>query len=163
MTTASTATLDREVHIAARPEIVFELLTDAEQMLRWQGIEAELEPRPGGIYRVKLNTLGQSAVGRFVEVVPYSRIVFTWGWDPQVFPIPPGSTTVEITLQENGGGTMLHLRHSGLPNQPEVTGSHGAGWDHYLERLALLAAGGVLPFDPWSEGHMDSGSDADSR
>ena len=163
MTTASTATLEREVHIAARPEIVFDLLTDAEQMLRWQGIEAELEPRPGGIYHVKLNTLGQSAVGRFVEVVPHSRVVFTWGWDPPVFPIPAGSTTVEITLQENGAGTILRLRHSGLPNRPEVTSSHGAGWDHYLERLALLAAGGVLPFDPWSEGHMDGRSDADSR
>jgi uncharacterized protein YndB with AHSA1/START domain len=89
-----------------------------------------------------------------VEVTPYSRIVFTWGWEPQLFPIPPGSTTVEITLTPDGGGTVLHLRHSGLPDVPEVTASHGSGWDHAFERLAILAAGGDLSDDPWQDGAM---------
>ncbi|MEI7924615.1 MAG: SRPBCC family protein [Chloroflexota bacterium] len=154
MTAESTAVVEREVRIAARPEIVFGLLTDAEQMLRWQGVEAELEPRPGGVYRVKLTTLGQCTAGRFVEVVPHSRIVFTWGWDPPIYPIPEGSTTVEITLQPEDGGTILHLRHTGLPNVPEVAQSHGDGWQHYLDRLAMFAEGRELPPDPWRDGAM---------
>lgn len=52
MTADGTIAIEREMRIAARPEIVFGLLTDATQMLRWQGVEAELEPRPGGVYRV---------------------------------------------------------------------------------------------------------------
>jgi len=155
MTTESTEVVEREIRIAARPEIVFDLLTDAEQMLRWQGIEAELEPHPGGVYRVKLTTLGQSTAGRFVEVVPHSRIVFTWGWDPPVYPIPAGSTTVEITLQPEDGGTVLRLRHTGLPNVPAVTESHGRGWQHYLERLAMCAEGRELPYDSWRDGQME--------
>ncbi len=154
MTAESTAVVEREVRIAARPEIVFGLLTDAEQMLRWQGVEAELEPRPGGVYRVKLTTLGQCTAGRFVEVVPHSRIVFTWGWDPPIYPIPEGSTTVEITLQPEDGGTVLRLRHTGLPNVPEVAQSHGDGWQHYLDRLAMFAEGRELPPDPWRDGAM---------
>ena len=154
MTTESTAVVEREIRIAARPEIVFDLLTDGEQMLRWQGVEAELEPRPGGVYRVKLTTLGQCTAGRFVEVVPHSRIVFTWGWDPPIYPIPAGSTTVEITLRPEGGGTILRLRHTGLPNVPEVAESHGDGWQHYLERLAMHAEGRELPPDPWRDGAM---------
>jgi len=154
MTTERTATVEREIRIAARPEIVFGLLTDAEQLVRWQGVEAELDPTPGGVYRVKLNTLGQTAAGRFVEVIPYSRIVFTWGWEPPTFPIPPGSTTVEITLRPEGGGTLVQLRHSGLPDVPEVADTHGAGWQHYLERLAMLAEGRDLPADPWRDGQM---------
>ena len=90
MTAQDTATIERRVRIEARPEIVFDLLTDAEQMLRWQGVEATLEPVPGGIYRVQLTTQGQCTAGRFVAVVPYSRIVFTWGWDPPTFPVPAG-------------------------------------------------------------------------
>ena len=155
MTAESIGTIERQLRIAARPEIVFNLLTDAQQVLRWQGIEAELEPRPGGVYRVKLNTLGQCTAGRFVEVIPHTRIVFTWGWDPLLFPIPPGSTTVEITLRAEGTETVLHLRHSGLPNVPAVTESHGAGWQHYLNRLAMLAEGHDLPYDPWRDGHME--------
>ncbi len=155
--TTDTATIEREIRIAARPEIVFNLLTDARQMLQWQGVDAELEARPGGVYRVQLSVDGQCTTGRFVEVVPYSRIVFTWGWDPPIFPIPAGSTTVEINLSADGDGTVLHLRHSGLPAVVEVTASHGAGWDHYFERLALFAAGQPLPDDPWREGHMADG------
>jgi uncharacterized protein YndB with AHSA1/START domain len=154
---ATTVAIEREIRIAARPELVFGLLTDATQLLRWQGIEAELDPQPGGIYRVKLNTLGHTTAGQYVEVVPHSRIVFTWGWDPPIFPIPPGSTTVEITLTAEGDTTILHLRHSGLPNVPAVTESHGDGWQRYLERLAMLAEGRELPPDPGRDGNMDSG------
>lgn len=160
--TESLATVEREIRIAARPEIVFNLLTDATELLKWQGVTAELEARPGGIYRVKLSTDGQSTAGRFVEVVPHTRIVFTWGWDPPVFPIPAGSTTVEIDLTADGAGTILHLRHTGLPNVPQVTASHGAVWQHYLERLAMFAEGRPLPDDPWRDGHMDDGAGCDS-
>jgi hypothetical protein len=31
--------------------------------------------------------------------------------------VPPGSTTVEITLTPDGDGTILRLRHLGLPNE----------------------------------------------
>ena len=94
-------------------------------------------------------------MGRFVEVVPHSRIVFTWGWDPGIFPIPAGSTTVAITLRAEGAETVLHLRHSGLPNVPSVVGSHGAGWDHELARMVALAEGHELPYDPWLDGRME--------
>lgn len=116
--------------------------------------DSSQEPRPGGVYRVKLTTLGQCTAGRFVEVVPHSRIVFTWGWDPPIYPIPEGSTTVEITLQPEDGGTVLRLRHTGLPNVPEVAQSHGDGWQHYLDRLAMFAEGRELPPDPWRDGAM---------
>ena len=33
------------------------------------------------------------------------------------------------------------MTHSGLPDAEEVAG-HGKGWTHYLDRLAIAAAGG---------------------
>jgi uncharacterized protein YndB with AHSA1/START domain len=158
MMDAPTIAIEREIRIQARQELVFELLTDATQLLRWQGVEAELDPRPGGIYRVMLNTLGHTTAGRYLEVVPHSRIVFTWGWDPPIFPIPPGSTTVEITLTPEGDATVLHLRHSGLPNVREVAESHADGWMRNLERLVMLAEGRELPPDPGRDGNMESRS-----
>ena len=38
----------RETHIAAPPAAVFALLTDPEQILRWMGTEADVQPHPGG-------------------------------------------------------------------------------------------------------------------
>ena len=72
-------TVVREVRIAARPETVFSFFTDRDKMVRWKGTDATLEPWPGGVYRV--NVTGRDvARGEYIEVVPNSRVVFTWGW-----------------------------------------------------------------------------------
>jgi uncharacterized protein YndB with AHSA1/START domain len=146
--------VEREVRIAARPEVVFGLLTDAQQMLRWQGLDAEIDATPGGMYRVRMNALGHIAAGRFIEVVPHTRIVFSWGWETGVFPIPPESTTVEITLTPDADGTVLHLRHHGLPPAAEITDAHAGGWARYLVRLATVAEGRDPGPDDWADGRM---------
>ena len=136
--------VEREVRIAASPEVVFSFFTDPLKMVRWKGMDAALDPRPGGIYRV--NVTGRDiAVGEYVEITPYSRVVFTWGWENS--PIAPGSTTVEVDLRPDGAGTLLRLRHRGLAGA--AAGEHAAGWDHFLPRLAEVAAGGDPGPDPW--------------
>jgi uncharacterized protein YndB with AHSA1/START domain len=133
------AELEREILIDATPETIFTLLTDPQEHLRWLGTEVELDPRPGGVYRVLVGGRLQS-VGEFVDVVPNRKVVFTFGWDVEGNPIRPGSTTVQYTLHPEGDKTLVRLRHSGLPD--DAVGDHTQGWDHYLERLATIAAGG---------------------
>jgi uncharacterized protein YndB with AHSA1/START domain len=132
--------LEREILIDASPETIFPFLTDPEKHKLWEGTEVELDPRPGGIYRVLIAGEYQAA-GEFVEVVPNERIVMTFGWDMPGNPITPGSTTVEYTLVPEGGKTRLRLRHTGLPDQNALD-QHTEGWDHYLERLTVAVAGG---------------------
>src|SRR5215207_1594290 len=103
-----------EVRIQARPETVFEFFVDPEKMRRWKGTEAELDPRPGGTYRVGGIAGGATVVGEFVEIDPPRRLVFTWGWEGDE-EVPPGSSTVEVTLTPDGDATVLHLVHRDLP------------------------------------------------
>jgi uncharacterized protein YndB with AHSA1/START domain len=140
----------RTVEIAASPETVWELLVDPVKALRWWGVGAELDPRPGGAIRVRVIP-GSVASGEFVEVEPPRRLVYTWGWEeggggPEL--VPAGSSTVEIELEPTESGTSLTLVHRGLPNE-ESAGAHGEGWDNYLPRLAVAAAGGDPGRDPW--------------
>jgi uncharacterized protein YndB with AHSA1/START domain len=142
--------VEREVRIAARPETVFEFFTDPEKMIRWKGGRAELDPRPGGIYRVEINDQAV-ALGEYVEVDRPGRIVFTWGWEgqesgPGEHAVPPGSSRVEITLEALGDGTLVRLRHLDLP--PQSREIHAQGWDLYMSRLAVAAAGGDPGLDP---------------
>jgi uncharacterized protein YndB with AHSA1/START domain len=137
--------VEQEIRVEASPETVFAFLTDSEKIVRWMGTEATLDPRPGGLYRV--NVTGRDTVrGEFVEVVPHTRVVFTWGWEGEVFPVPPGSSEVEISLTPDGDGTVVKLRHSELPER--MRPFHGAGWEHALGRLAVAAAGGDPGPDP---------------
>jgi uncharacterized protein YndB with AHSA1/START domain len=137
--------VERELHINASPDTVFEFFTDSAKMVRWKGEAATLDPRPGGIYRVALNEQA-IAVGEYVEVDPPNRIVFTWGWKGDAS-TPPGSSTVEVTLTPDGDGTLVRLVHSSLPT-PESAEAHGHGWDQYMPRLAIAAAGGDPGPDP---------------
>ena len=145
MTTLDTDAVEKEVRIAARPETIFPFFTDPEKMVRWKGTSASLDPAPGGLYQV--NVTGRDiARGEYVEVTPFSRVVFTWGWEGEGNPVPPGSSTVEITLSPDGDGTIVRLRHYGLP--AEERAEHLEGWAHYLQRLSTAAEGRDPGLDP---------------
>ena len=112
------------------------------------GQAAALDPRPGGACRVEVN--GSVMLGEFVEVEPYSRIVLTWGWEQEIFSVPPQSTEVEVSFTPDGRGTIVRLVHRRLPNAAAAA-FHGAGWENYLERLAVAAAGADPGPDPWED------------
>jgi uncharacterized protein YndB with AHSA1/START domain len=80
-----------------------------------------------------------------VEIVPPERVVLSWGWEGHAT-VPPGSSTVEVTLTPEGDGTFVRLRHSGL--DVESARRHNAGWTHYLERLRIASSGGEPGPDP---------------
>jgi uncharacterized protein YndB with AHSA1/START domain len=131
--------VELETRIAASPETVFAFFVDPERYGRWKGLGAELDPRPGGVYRVAMP--GRSTMaGRYLEVEVLRRLVFTWGWEghPEV---PPGSSTVEVTFVPGGDGTIVRLRHLGLPSAGMRT-LHASGWSRYLDRLRVAVAGG---------------------
>jgi uncharacterized protein YndB with AHSA1/START domain len=123
-----------ERRVAVPPERVFAYFTDAAKWTAWQGSEAEIELRPGGVWRVNVTGDG-FASGRVIEVVPNRRVVFTWGWEKDS-PVPPGSTTVTIDLLPDGDGTTIRLTHSDLP--ADQVDPHRAGWNHYMSRLAAV-------------------------
>ena len=88
MSPTDTTALTHEVHIDAEPETVFAFFTDPDKMIQWKGRRAELDPRPGGVYRVDV-TGEHVARGEYVELDPPHRVVFTWGWEGGDA-VPPG-------------------------------------------------------------------------
>ena len=140
--------VEHEVRVAASPDSVFEYFTDPAKMVMWMGIEATLDPRPGGVCRI--NPSGQAVMlGEFVEVDRPRRVVFTWGWETAQFKTPPQSTLVEVSLTPDGENTVVRLVHRRL--KPELVALHRAGWQHYLPRLARAASGADPGRDPWRD------------
>jgi len=134
--------IEREIFIAASPETIFPFLVDPLLMARWFGEEHTLEPRPGGIFAVRV-ALEHLARGLFTEVVPNRRVAFTWGWEsqePSLAALKPGESLVEIELEPREGGTVLRLRHSKLPR--DVSEMHGERWAYFLSQLKVAVGGG---------------------
>jgi uncharacterized protein YndB with AHSA1/START domain len=136
--TEAGTTIEQTVRISARPETVWRFWTEPERMVEWWGA-ATLAPQPGGACEVRMES-GPVMRGEYVELVPYGRIVFTFGWEPMPGgpEVPPGSTRVEVTLVDDGGDTVLTLRHSELPTS--YAEEHDKGWAHFLPLLAKAAS-----------------------
>lgn len=128
----------REMVIEADTATVFAFFTDPERLIRWMGVSANLDPQPGGLMLLDVHQ-GFTARGEFKEVVPVSRLAYTWGWEGNKENVPPGSSLIEIDLAPQNGHTLLRFTHSGLP--PEAVPGHTEGWKHYLGRLAVAASG----------------------
>jgi uncharacterized protein YndB with AHSA1/START domain len=124
------------VEIEAPPEVVFRHLVTPEGMTAWMGEHAELEARPGGAFAVDVG--GYLFRGEFLEVDPPRRVVVSWGLAGNA-DLPAGSSRVEFELERRTGGTLLRLRHTGLPEPMAAT--HRRGWTHYLSRLVRAATG----------------------
>jgi uncharacterized protein YndB with AHSA1/START domain len=137
-TPTATTTIERTVHIAARPELVWSFWTDPARIVEWWGRPTEIEVHPGGAIRVELDN-GNTAVGTFTELEPPRRLVFTFGWEEFApgEPLAPGTTSVEVTMSPDGDGTLLVLRHFDMPVTHAA--DHERGWAHYLDERLVPA------------------------
>lgn len=142
-----------ELVLPAPVEQVFDMFTDARQLVRWIGISAELQPRPGGRFRFEVSA-GQFCEGQYVVVERPGRLVFTWGWTDPGFGLPPGASLVEVTLTRTGadaGRTRLRLVHAGLAGDLGLL--HDDGWSRFLARLTAAAAGDAPAAYPAEQPH----------
>lgn len=121
-------------------EEVFEHFTVAEKLVRWHGVEARIEARPGGVWWCRFED-GSIVSGEILELDPPRRLVFTWGFEvPSPNPglgsqTPAGRSRVEVVLHSSGGGrTHVRLRHQGFVDGDSV----GRGWTHFLARLSVI-------------------------
>ena len=69
--------------------------------------------------------------------------------EPQ-FPSGTSFTSTNDAGGDENGGTILHLRQTGLRTDPERE-VHIQGWEQTLDRLVVVAAGGDPGPDPLAE------------
>jgi uncharacterized protein (TIGR03086 family) len=135
------------VDLPVSPDEAFALVTEPDRLRRWSSVCATVDLRAGGSWHWQV-TPTHAAGGTFREVDPGRRVVFGWGWLGDDA-LPPDTSTVTVTVEPTEAGSRVTLSHAGLPTQQQVDG-HAEGWDHYLERLELLAVKGDAGRDEWA-------------
>ncbi len=128
---------DRTILIRARRQTVFRFFTDSERFARWWGAGSTIEPRVGGAVHIHYPN-GELASGTITELVPDTRIAFTFGYPDAKKPIPVGGSLVSITLEDAEGGTRLTLTHH--VDTAAVRDQHVQGWKYQLAVFAKVVA-----------------------
>lgn len=142
----------RRVEICAPRETVFRYFTDTPRFAAWWGEGSTVDPRPGGALSIRYPN-GQKASGVFRELVAPERVVFTFGNEGPDAPIPPGGSTVIVTLEATARGTLLTLRHTDFPNA-DVAKHFVQGWRYQLSVFSKVVstefhAGAAAIADEW--------------
>ena len=130
--------------LATTPEKVYRAFTEADAMAKWlppNGFTCtvhQFEPKVGGVHRMSFRnfTTGgtESFGGRYVELVPNERIVYTDTFDNAHL---PGEMQVTVTLKKVSVGTDVSIVQAGVPDviPPEAC---YLGWQESLKNLARL-------------------------
>lgn len=145
--TMGDSALKAEIEIKATPEKVYAAWTKAEQLPKWFG------PRTGGSLQVDhfdcsvggrydvtmLFADGDRVqiVGKYQELDPPKKLVFTWQWTDS--PTTSNETLVTVDLVPTAIGTHLTLTHERFLSA-EARSQHQQGWGPLLERLASILA-----------------------
>ena len=127
--------LHHEILIEASPQTIFPFFIDPQKLIQWSAVKAEAVPEPGGLLQLTFRG-GEVMVGEYVEISPYERIVFTWGWEGDTEVLPPGASRVEVVLTPQGQQTLVTLKHHDLPTP--MRPPHQEGWEDLLGNLGSV-------------------------
>ena len=127
-------------------ELVFKLWSEPQHTIRWMGprdypaTSYEQDFRIGGEWRGCLTGGPESHEpggqlwqgGKYLEIDPPGRIVFTFQWDDGP------ETTVTVNFTELDGKTHMHFHQTPFEDVSNRDG-HVEGWGSSFDRLAELA------------------------
>jgi uncharacterized protein YndB with AHSA1/START domain len=133
---------DREIAVTrwfdAPPRLVFEAWSRPELFQRWwvprsMGMElhdCEMDVRTGGTYRLNFGA-GMDFFGRYLEVVPSARIVWTNEEGDE------GGSVTTVTFDEHDGGTLLVMSEV-FPSAAALEADGGGAAEATHETFAQL-------------------------
>jgi uncharacterized protein YndB with AHSA1/START domain len=139
------ATLVIRKTIRAKAERLFAAWTIPAQLKFWWGpqgvkcIDAEVDLRPGGRYRIA-NQLPDGKIlwitGEFEVIEAPRKLVYTWRVEPET----ESSERVTVLFEPSGDYTEVVVTHERISSE-ELRKMHEQGWFGCLESLAKFVEG----------------------
>ena len=146
------ASIDREIHIDAPPEVVFEVISTPEHVREWWSVSTDFEPAPGSTSELVWadGDNPRAHVEQLSVVVTDPPRVFSFRWTH-----PAGESAVEgnsnlvtFELEPAGTGTLLRFSETGFRERGWAAAaieerylSHSEGWDRFVPIIKTYAEG----------------------
>lgn len=139
--------IEREIHVDASPEVVFEVVSSPEHISEWWTDDAVVEATPGAV--------GELVWGDRVDVVPITVVTaepprlfsFRWCYSEGKVDDSANSLLITFELTASGTGTRIRLTETGFREMgweaaklEEQYREHSVGWDKFVPRLGEYIA-----------------------
>lgn len=143
-------TIEREIHVDASPEVVFEVVSSPEHVREWWPDEARYEVSPGATGELVFgdpDAGGGVAQLTVLEVHPPRTFSFRWTHPAGEVAGEGNSLLVTFELVPSGGGTLLRMTETGFREMgwevavlEQQYAEHERGWDHFLPQIPPYVA-----------------------
>jgi len=145
------ASIEREIHVQASPEVLFAVVSQPEHLKEWWPDDATLaSSAPGAtgelIWGDEDNPRATVEAMTVVESDPPRRFVFRWTHSPGEEAAPGNSLLVTFELTPSASGTVLRMTETGFREMgweaavlEAAYNDHVEGWNHFIPRLATYA------------------------
>jgi uncharacterized protein YndB with AHSA1/START domain len=143
--------IEQRIHIAASPQVVYDVISSPEHIARWWFDDADFEPTPGstGVLATSAETGGIEVPIAIVDAQPGTRFSFRWVAPPAPAIHPEGaalttqnSVLITFELTPNGDGTLLTVVEEGMRELgweaallEDYCNGHGTVWSRLLAGL----------------------------
>ena len=137
--------------LTTTPDKVYRAFIEADAMAKWlppNGFTCtvhHMDPQVGGSHNMSFRNFttghGHSFGGRYVELVPHERLVYTDKFDD---PNLPGEMRVTVTLKKVSVGTEVNIAQDDVPDAIPIEACY-LGWQESLRNLAKLVEPEITP------------------
>ena len=142
--------IEREIHIDAPPEVVFEVISRPEHIRQWWNAESDVEPVPGAagelVWAGGDDPRAHVVPMTVVAAEPPRRFVFRWTHSAGEAAADGNSLLVTFELMPSGSGTLLRLTETGFRERgweiavlEQQYHEHVVGWDTFVPRIRTCA------------------------
>ena len=125
-------------YFKARPERVFEALTQPKSLVKWFLSRARVEPIVGGTF--SFDWMGGYRMVSTLNKYEKNRTV-SFAWVDKLKNGELAKTTASFDVAKKGKGTLLKLRHSGF-RDPEHFADCSSRWAYYLTNMKSVLDNG---------------------
>ena len=140
-------TIEREFHVDASPEVVFDVISSPVHIREWWDAETDLEPAPGAtgelVWADETNDRAHVSPITVVDAQPPRLFSFRWVYPDDTAAAPDNSLLVTFTLSPSNSGTVVRMTEGGFREKgwevavlEEQYNEHVTGWDLFLPRMA---------------------------
>jgi len=148
------ASIEREIHIDAPPEVVFDVISRPEHVREWWSVETDFQPAPGStgelVWADADNPRAHVAAMTVVAAEPPRLFSFRWTHPVGESAAEGNSNLVTFELVPSGAGTLLRFSETGFRERGWEAAvleqeylEHSAGWDNFVPRIKAYAEGRV--------------------
>jgi uncharacterized protein YndB with AHSA1/START domain len=143
--------LEREIHVEASPEVVFEVISRPEHIREWWSDDADFGPGVGATGEIVFGDRAKADAKvvplTVVDTRPPRFFSFRWAYGASEVAAVGNSLLVTFELVPTGSGTVVRLTETGFRERGWEAAvleahykDHATGWDFHLAHLVEYVA-----------------------